>query len=305
MTSIQVRKSAAFTLIELLVVIAIIAILIGLLLPAVQKVREAAARTKCTNNLKQIGLAMHMYQDTNNKLPAGWVTSNPNGAIAPNPGWSWSLLILSYIEQGPLYNTINPDVTTPGGPPTANTILQTPLSIYRCPSDPGQPINTSLQSYGMSNYVVNREVVGPGRLDGSNTPNALSVQNIQDGSSNTILVGERDSQRNIGAIWGVRSSVTSASFEGRPGSALNPLNPATPPSAGTGNAQRLAFNSLHPGGVMFVFGDGSVRFISNSVDADPNDVWTNFPANQAPSGSGGYTLQKLIHPGDGLPVNLP
>src|SRR5262249_2215179 len=135
---------------------------------------------------------------------------------------------------------------------------------------------------------------GPGRLDGSNLPNPLSIQGIIDGSSNTILVGERDFVRNIGAIWGVRSSVTSGSFEGRPGSGLNPLNPANPPNSGTGNSQRLAFNSLHGQGCNFLFGDGSVHFINNAISADPTDVWTNFPANKT-----NFPLQNLIHPSDG------
>src|SRR5207247_1332011 len=105
-------RLAGFTLIELLVVIAIIAILIALLVPAVQKVRAAAARTQCMNNLKQIGLGMHMYQDQFRTLPPGWLTSS-NGAVAPSPGWSWSLLILPLIEQGVIYNLINPNISTP------------------------------------------------------------------------------------------------------------------------------------------------------------------------------------------------
>src|SRR5438034_8697226 len=109
-------RSAGFTLIELLVVIAIIAILIALLVPAVQKVREAAARSSCQNNLRQIGLAMHMYQDTAKVLPKGWVTSNTG--VAPNPGWSWAIIIFPYIEQGALFSNLNPDLATRAAHPT-------------------------------------------------------------------------------------------------------------------------------------------------------------------------------------------
>ena len=288
MAASKVRKSAGFTLIELLVVIAIIAILIGLLLPAVQKVREAAARSKCSNNLKQLGLAFHMYQDSNGALPTGWVTSN---TVMPSPGWSWAIIILPYVEQGPLYNQINPDVAIPGGAPTANALLQTPLSVYRCPSDPGQSVNSVLNNYGMNNYVVNREVVGP---DASNRPAPMKVERITDGSSNTIMLGERDSIRNIGAVW-VRASATSASFEGRPGRGINIPNP-NPLS--TGDCTRLGFNSQHPGGVMFAFGDGSIRFLRNSVPADQTADACAFPA-----ATGNFTLQNLIHPNDGNPVN--
>jgi prepilin-type processing-associated H-X9-DG protein len=269
-------------------------VLIGLLLPAVQKVREAASRSSCTNNLKQIGLACHMYNDQAGTLPAGWVTSQPTGAVAPNPGWSWSLLLLPNLEQGNLFTTIGADLVTPGAPPAANTTLQTHLSVFNCPSDRTSVVNTSFGNYGMNNYVINREVVGPGRLDGSNVPNPLSIQGIVDGSSNTILVGERDFVRNIAAIWGVRSNVTSGSFEGRPGSGLNPLNTANPPNTGTGNSMRLSFNSLHGQGCNFLFADGSVHFISNAISADPTDVWTNFPANKT-----NFPLQNLIHPNDG------
>lgn len=290
MASLNSRARFGFTLIELLVVIAIIAILIGLLLPAVQKVREAAARMKCSNNLKQIGIAMHMYNDTYNKLPAGHVTSTTK---APNPGWSWATLILPNIEQTALYNQINPDVTGNTGAPGANALLQTPISTYRCPSDAGPSINTALNSYGTNNYVVNREVVGPGRLDGSTTPNALSIQGITDGSSNTILAGERDYTKNTGATW-IRANQTSGSYEGRPGQGMNIPNPGG--NTGTGNNERLDFSSMHTGGCNFLFADGSIKFLTNSIDTDTSDNWGNFPArNVAPY----HTFQNLIHPTDG------
>src|SRR5262245_10686317 len=136
---------SAFTLIELLVVIAIIAILIGLLLPAVQKVREAAARAKCTNNLKQIGLALHSYHDANNYFPPGYVDGNTSKkatdpAYTPDndvgPGWGWAAFLLPYLEQNNVYSQINFSVKVGTGSNTA--ISQQPLAIYQCPADPNQ-----------------------------------------------------------------------------------------------------------------------------------------------------------------------
>jgi prepilin-type N-terminal cleavage/methylation domain-containing protein len=165
------RAPRAFTLFELLVVIAIIAVLIGLLLPAVQKVREAAARMQCANNLEQLATAFHMYHDTLGTLPTGWVTS-PDGAGhtttsctgnpgTPCPGWAWSTLILPYIEQQNLYNLFNPDTRTPGPPNNPNPLpnvlgagpytvsgtvistatFQTSIKVFLCPSDTGGPLN--------------------------------------------------------------------------------------------------------------------------------------------------------------------
>jgi prepilin-type N-terminal cleavage/methylation domain-containing protein/prepilin-type processing-associated H-X9-DG protein len=317
----QMRKRSAFTLIELLVVIAIIAILIGLLLPAVQKVREAAARSQCQNNLKQIGLAMQNYHDVYKFLPPGWATS-PNGSVAPSPGWSWGVIILPYLEQANLYTTLNPDLATPGAPKASNTTIngQTPyqlaLPVYLCPSDPGTTLNpnTILQSYALSNYVCNRMVLGPGGLDGSSKQSNMKLVSIMDGTSNTFLVGERDTYTNIGATWAARSSSSSASFEGRPGLGLNhpcPNEPAgTLPPTGTGcgpNAdERLGFTSNHSGGCNFVFADGSVHFLSNSIDADPNDHYGNFPILQVspgPPSAHNFTLQNLYNPVDGNVIN--
>ena len=140
------RRNRGFTLIELLVVIAIIAILIALLLPAVQQAREAARRTQCKNNLKQIGLAMHNYHDTFNTLPPGYISgivpdSNTTSEIG---AYSWGAMILPQVEQGNLYTALNVgnvglDVNV--GTAAGLIALQTPQPNFRCPSDIGPPLN--------------------------------------------------------------------------------------------------------------------------------------------------------------------
>jgi len=304
------QRRRGFTLIELLVVISIIAILIGMLLPAVQKVRESAARTKCGNNLHNIAIAAHLYQDTNKELPPGWLTS-VDATVAPSPGWSWASLILPYIEQKGLYDnvqntntpapqygvTVNP-ISGPAAPTAAN-YLQTKINIYRCPSDIKEDTNSQFQNYSTSNYVCNRAVMGPGRTTGTNERNPLSVEKIRDGASNTILFGEREGIVNVAAVW-VRSSASSASFEGRAGKGLNP-QPA--PGARIWNvspnndSQRLAYSSPHQGGVQFAMGDGRVIFVRDTIDFDATVDWTVFPV-----GVTNYTLQKLENPNDRLPV---
>ena len=289
------RLRTALTLIELLVVIAIIAILIGLLVPAVQKVREAAARAQCSNNLKQLGLACHMYQDSRKKLPPGWVTST---SAQPSPGWSWATVIMPYIEQSTLFNAIAPDVATPGGVPAVNAALATPVPVYQCPSDGGAFINPYFQGggYAKNNYVCNRWVLGP---NSSSLPANLSIQGISDGSSNTILLGERDMTINVGAVC-FRSSTSSCSFEGRPGAGMSP-QPASGSHWTTGDNQRLAFSSMHTGGCNFVFADGSVHFIPTAIDSDPNDSWANFPTLDGAALN--FNFARLMIPNDGLPVD--
>ena len=221
----QTRR--AFTLIELLVVIAIIAVLIALLLPAVQQAREAARRSKCKNNLKQLGLALHNYHDTANTIPPGFVNSAIIGTGAQTANnWGWMTMLLPGIDQGPLYNQISSAIvgTTSGfGIPIASfpvptgtyTYLQTTLPALRCPSDVGTATYTNgSQQYGRSNYmgsfgpdfgvgatlaINNTSSVSPINIPTINPNGAFAVNSrrnfsaFTDGLSNTILVGERRS----------------------------------------------------------------------------------------------------------------
>src|SRR5262245_42494482 len=153
--SLKRSRRSAFTLIELLVVIAIIAILIGLLVPAVQKVRAAAARAQCLNNLHQICLALHNYSGVRGRFPSAYEASGFN------PGWGWGASLLPYVEQAPLHGALGVGVKIFGAGanpalPDANT--QLPLPLFRCPSDLGPALNNLRLNHGTSNY---RAVAGP------------------------------------------------------------------------------------------------------------------------------------------------
>lgn len=269
---------SAFTLIELLVVIAIIAILIALLVPAVQKVREAASRLRCENNLKQIGLALHNYYDIKKCFPPAY------SAPGTNAGWSWSAMILPYLDQGTLYNAAQMDTLTFGGgvlPAPPNQYSQKELAVFRCSTDTGPGLNNLRMDHATSNY---RAVPGPvlpipgsvaqpftadwdfGGVMYQNSK--IKFEHITDGASNTLAVGEcmlDDVSGKKAAIWAGMRGLDPALSTIYISDAMWWIDT----SAATINGPApQAFSSRHAGGAFFLICDGSVRFAQQN--ADPN-----------------------------------
>jgi prepilin-type N-terminal cleavage/methylation domain-containing protein/prepilin-type processing-associated H-X9-DG protein len=344
------KMHRGFTLIELLVVIAIIAVLIALLLPAVQAAREAARRIQCTNNLKQLGLAIANYESTANAIPAGDIF---NTATPPctSPGFGkncqntpWFVLVLPFIEQGPLFNSFNTAIGTEGpafvGFGMNSTIFTTRISSMQCPSDQSQLFNVaSLAPLGVpatltgfsatkGNYAVNWGNTDNGQWSSAGSfptlyraspfginqslsgPQLVKYASVTDGLSNThfcseLLQGAQDDLR--GTIWvddacagaiqtrftpngtqdilqllGAWTGNGFNNVDNVPGGASAGTPGFSPAMAGTlcdtQPVQQLACantseggaycgsRSRHPGGVNCLFGDGSVRFVKNSVN---------------------------------------
>lgn len=204
------KKKSGFTLIELLVVIAIIAILIALLLPAVQQAREAARRTQCKNNMKQLGLALHNYHDTHGRFPPTQIMvhySAPNNQSPLPRNHTWVSLILPYLEQSGLYSSINfsapmfnPATTTFQTLSGGETIVSRVIPGLQCPSDPG--FGGGISKHGLShmNYAGNMgwdwHYRGPDAISGpfQNGSEGTRLTDIKDGTSNTIALGEVSTQ---------------------------------------------------------------------------------------------------------------
>jgi len=270
----------AFTLIELLVVIAIIAVLVGLLMPAVQHAREAARRTQCRNNLHQIGLAMHNYHDTHGVLPPGWCAEQWGEDYG---GWGWGSQLLPYLEEAPFYRRI--DFNCPPSDPVNATVRIACLEQFVCPSDrqaetatfydegdgedsyDGNPNCSPVMEVAVSSYVACAGTKHLGECDppgigvdgcfGLNT--SFRLGDIHDGTNGTILAGERTYDKLtptwVGAIDGVchpgcRTVGAAIYGTNKPGGFLS---------------QHDAFSSRHTGGCHFLMADGSVRFIHDHI----------------------------------------
>jgi prepilin-type N-terminal cleavage/methylation domain-containing protein/prepilin-type processing-associated H-X9-DG protein len=328
------KPRTGFTLIELLVVIAIIGVLIALLLPAVQAAREAARRAQCTNNLKQIGLAIHNYESSVGSFPTGTITyqENPLNCGVVRRGHSFFALILNYMEQTQIYNAINFSFTAGGntefgfghGGATNRTGLISQINSFICPSDSRQipyPLTVSFNGYGQASYagmVGTRDIFHwycgcPVNFVGGSCAGAVEIEpdgvfgynwtrklaEVTDGTSNTILVGENARFKNdpdmIFNTWSrslwfasnfpggtssrpecLASSVPKINAPFQPGDTsafpgtLGPTNDtdgwawvASPDYRQLG---QFGFRSQHPGGANFLFGDGSVRFLKETID---------------------------------------
>jgi prepilin-type N-terminal cleavage/methylation domain-containing protein len=302
----SVRRSArsrpAFTLIELLVVIAIIAVLIALLLPAVQQAREAARRTQCKNNLKQMGLAIHNYHDVYLCFPPGYLGESPgnpggcgtiNNTAAAPPGWGWAVFIMPFVDQANLYNALDPGhkqtvCSTPTGaqnnPNVGSPALQDKLiPVYLCPSAIDPDLNPTREpspsDHAKSNYagIVGVDWTGLNPTNGrkavfvNGTKHISRIRDTTDGTSNTLAIGEkyrRDVDSNLQVQ--ITGEYHGAQWVGvapdlRISACVGQLG-STGSTFAVNGASINAFASKHAGGAQFLLTDGSVRFISENAD---------------------------------------
>jgi len=278
-------RRRGFTLVELLVVIAIIGILIALLLPAVQSARETARRMSCTNNLKQIGLALHMYHDVHRELPMGWLGFDTSGQPdwEGEPGWGWSTRILPFIEQNPLYENgidMNVPITDSANAAVRLTVIET----FRCPSDKGKEVfdlkdavdedtegPNVLATLATSNYVGvfgvtdMHDLCESGSCQGEGTfylNRGVKFSEITDGLSNTCMVGERWSKW----IYSTWTGVVAGGWHA-PARIVAVASDEFPPNSEESVEQQTHnFSSYHPAGTNFLLADGHVRMITETIN---------------------------------------
>jgi prepilin-type N-terminal cleavage/methylation domain-containing protein/prepilin-type processing-associated H-X9-DG protein len=298
------EQGRAFTLIELLVVISIIGLLVALLLPAVQAAREAARRTQCVNNIKQIGLALQNYHGSFQVFPPGYVSKFDASGNDTGPGWGWAAMLLPQMEQRSLFDTINfgTSIETAASQ-TGRLVL---IGGYLCPSDSAPPswlatmrnasgvATQSICQVATANYVGVYGTSDPG-IDGDGTffrDSSVGLRDITDGTSQTIIVGERS--QNFGQATWVGSVTGAVLFpvdndgigypraETAPGMVLGHAGGRYGP--GNPGAEVNQFYSHHPGGVDFLFADGHVAFLKTTLPSPTFKALTTRTGGETISG---------------------
>jgi prepilin-type N-terminal cleavage/methylation domain-containing protein len=284
------RSRRGFTLIELLVVIAIIAILIGLLLPAVQKVREAAARTQCMNNMKQQGLALHGYHDALGTLPMGF--SRYTSAVPREGAWSWMAQILPYVEQDNLYRQAKTFANSGGNNWYAwyNPACAVKMKVFTCPADPrGQqlyPGEPGIRDQALTTYLGNSGTTSAADNGVLYRDSKVTLVGITDGTSNTLIVGERPPNSNLEYGWWfaaygydgrgtgdctMTSNDLALANYFRTNYGCDTTNMATKiglqPGKMNVGCDAAHYWSFHPGGSIFLNADGSTRMVTYSNNA--------------------------------------
>ena len=285
-----------FTLVELLVVIAIIGILIALLLPAVQAAREAARRSQCTNNLKQIGVSLHNYHDSFKSLPPGHLEKYVGTSLS-STSWGWTGLILPFMEQQTTFDVVNvgqPSFYGAFGSPAAVSAMQQPIGTLKCPSDLQTVTNSARQRIinSVTMLIATANYVGNNSSDtlilADNTTTAglflrnkgLRFADILDGTSNTVAVGERswqyrDASGNVhvsasAIAFGMTTNNNTVGRGDQVASGIYKLNLDGTEQSGSNAAPyergMAGFSSRHPGGANFVLADGSVRFVTETIN---------------------------------------
>lgn len=275
-------KKHGFTLVELLVVIAIIGVLTGLLLPAVQMAREAARKTQCQNNLRQIGLALLNHESSRQHFPAGWVTRRSD-VLNPDfehPGYAWGFAILPNLELGNLYDQFDRNMRV--NDPAHYPFIRTYLPAFICPSDIGpntaipaailddgshlrhDPPPAPLPEIAKSNYlgVFGTLEIKPTVIesDGMFFRNSkLRIAQVMDGTSNTFFVGERSSDFGISTWSGVIHEIPES---------IARVMGACDHTPNTNSGHFEDFSSYHPQGANFVMVDGSTRLISDDLSIE-------------------------------------
>ena len=279
------KQRLAFTLIELLVVISVIGVLIALLLPAVQAAREAARRTQCVNNLKQLGVALHTYESASRSFPPGYVSNFDASGNDTGPGWGWAAMLLPQIEQKPLFDAVNLNLPIEDNVNATNRVTR--MAPLLCPSDSAplawwavtrDPSGAAIQNIcqvAAANYVGMYGTSDPG-IDGDGIffrDGNIGIPSITDGTAQTIAAGERAYALGV-ATW--VGSVTGTSLfpltndgvgyprlESAPGMILGHAGGNLGPGDPRGEVNQ--FYSRHPGGVNFLFADGHVAFLKTTM----------------------------------------